>query len=169
MARRVRPPTPGLSGLGRSSLARAQEVLQRAYDAGLPGFLITVLLYALALAPLLLLADSKGPQWLTAFGAGLVGFVFGTALLARLDVHINRAMVYGVVIGLVLVEAAWAISYWSVISIVGGALLWLVFYVMAGVSQAYLEGVLDRRVAIEYAVVALLGLAIILVSAPWAA
>jgi hypothetical protein len=143
-------------------------VLQRAYDSGLPGFLLTVLLYALALVPLLMLSSSKGPQWLTALGAGLVGVVFGTALLARLDVHLNRAVTYGLLIGLVMVEVAWAISFWSVVSLVGGALLWLVFYVMTGVSQAYLEGVLDRRVAIEYAVVSILGLAIILASTPWA-
>jgi hypothetical protein len=55
-------------------------------------------------------------------------------------------------------------------ALVGGAGLWLAFYVLSGVIEhgASLNFLLDRRIAAEYALVALIGSAVILaVARPW--
>lgn len=165
--RRIRPERrragPLVAILG-NLLAR---LTHRTRQAAVSDLATTVLLYALALVPLALVSQSRGPQWLTAVGAGLVGYVFGTVLILRLGAPLAQASVYGLGFGLVLAEVAWAISYWSVASLVGGAVLWLVFYVLAGLSQAALEDSLDRRVIIEYAVVTALGLGMVLLARPW--
>jgi hypothetical protein len=46
--------------------------------------------------------------------------------------------------------------------------LWLGFYVLSGIVEAGASEVLDRRVALEYALVAAIGLIVVLaVSRPW--
>lgn len=137
------------------------------HDQRWAAFGVTVLLYALAFAPLALLQQNKDANALAAIGSGLVGFIFGAVLLALVQTPLARAGAYGLAIGLVLAELAWAVSYWPASGLIGGAFLWLVFYVLAGLSQAHVEQALDRRVAVEYAVVSVLGMAIILSAAPW--
>jgi hypothetical protein len=71
-------------------------------------------------------------------------------------------------VGLVLAELTWAVGYWSVAPIVGGAGLWLGFYVLSGVVEHGAAQTLDRRIATEYGVVAAIGvLVVMIVSRPW--
>jgi hypothetical protein len=68
----------------------------------------------------------------------------------------------------VLGQLTWALGYWSTVPLVGGAALWLGFYVLSGIVEASASEALDRRVALEYAVVAAIGLIVVLaVSRPW--
>ena len=130
-------------------------------------FGLTVLLYALAFPPLVVIYQSRWPLFLGALGAGLVGAALSMALLLLARAPLRRAALYSLVVGLVVAELALAVSFWTVVGLVGGALLWLAFYALSGLSLAHSEGVLDRRVALEYVVVFTAGLAIILSSAPW--
>jgi hypothetical protein len=71
-------------------------------------------------------------------------------------------------VGLLLAELTWAFGYWNVAALVGGAALWLGFYVLSGVVEHGAARTLDNRVAAEYALVAAIGSLIILVVArPW--
>ena len=71
---------------------------------------------------------------------------------------------------MLLAELTWAFGYWDVAALVGGAGLWLGFYVLSGVVEHGAALSLDRRIAAEYALVALVGALIILVIArPWGA
>jgi hypothetical protein len=53
-------------------------------------------------------------------------------------------------------------NYWRIQGVTGGLLLLLGFYVAAGLANQQLQGRLTRRVLIEYAIVALVGLVILL-------
>jgi hypothetical protein len=71
-------------------------------------------------------------------------------------------------VGLLLAELTWAVGYWDVPALVGGAALWLGFYVLSGVVENAASLSLDRRIAAEYAGVALLGSVVILaIAQPW--
>jgi hypothetical protein len=70
--------------------------------------------------------------------------------------------------GLLLAELTWAFGYWNVTPLVGAAGLWLGFYVVSGVVEHGASLSLDRRIAAEYGLVALLGsLVILLFARPW--
>jgi hypothetical protein len=59
-------------------------------------------------------------------------------------------------------EIIWAMNYWRIQGLTGGLILLLGFYVATGLANQQLQGRLTRRVLVEYAVVALIGLVILL-------
>jgi hypothetical protein len=68
---------------------------------------------------------------------------------------------------LAIAQTAWALSYWPVTAPVAGALLLLVFYVLAGLAQAVRQTGIGRRMLLEYGAVGGAGLVAILWSIPW--
>ncbi|HMO57147.1 MAG TPA: hypothetical protein PKC19_07320 [Roseiflexaceae bacterium] len=88
----------------------------------------------------------------TLYSAALIGTT-GT-LLAYALLHWSRArtrpfLLCGTV-GLMLAEATWALNYWSASFLIGGALLLVIFYVVIGLLQSYLEQRMHGRVLLEY-------------------
>ena len=73
----------------------------------------------------------------------------------------RRGGICALVIGLILGEATWALNYWPGRSIVGGVLLFLVFYVFIGLARRGLEDRLTLSALLEYGIVALLGLGLL--------
>jgi hypothetical protein len=57
-------------------------------------------------------------------------------------------------------------NYWRISGITGGLILLLGFYVTSGLANQQLQGRVTRRVLIEYAVVALVGLVVLLQFGP---
>src|SRR4029079_17128666 len=106
---------------------------------------------------------------LTAFGCGLAAGLLAVAILRSHGTAPDRSRLHAALVALVLAQAGAGVSYWSAPALVGGALLLLIFYTLAGLSEAILEGGLDRRVVLEYGVVAAVGMALILSTAPWRA
>jgi len=53
-------------------------------------------------------------------------------------------------------------DYWRISGITGGLILLLGFYVATGLASQQLQGRLTRRVLVEYALVALVGLVVLL-------
>ncbi|MBC8448478.1 MAG: hypothetical protein H8D78_12090, partial [Chloroflexi bacterium] len=68
--------------------------------------------------------------------------------------------------GLVMGEIVWALSYSQVNSLTAGILLLLIFYLITGLARQGLLKLLSRRILIEFAVVALIGLALLLKYTP---
>jgi hypothetical protein len=78
-----------------------------------------------------------------------------TALLAgRLFWHRlrsgRRALLYGATVGILLGQSTWVLNYWRLNSLQGGLFLFVLFYALAGLIQQYLDGRLERQVALEY-------------------
>jgi hypothetical protein len=82
---------------------------------------------------------------------GVSGALLAYALLQWTPARSGLPALAGI-IGLILAEATWALNYWPATFLVGGALLLLIFYIVSGVLQHYLEGTLSRQVFLEYGV-----------------
>jgi hypothetical protein len=63
-----------------------------------------------------------------------------------------------------MAEVTWALNYWLLPVLIGGVMLLLVFYVVAGIMQAFLTDNLTRAVLREYLIVSLLSLVMIVIS-----
>jgi hypothetical protein len=68
--------------------------------------------------------------------------------------------------GLVLAEVMWGLNYWAALTtLVGGAFLLVVFYVMAGLLSHYVDRSLTRGVVVELAGVGTIGILVVFLSA----
>jgi hypothetical protein len=124
-------------------------------------------IYLAALVPILLIYGTKERALLIAPPIGLVGGAATWFFLGFSAPDARRRALYAAVVGVILAELTWGLGYWAVLPMVGGAAIWLAFYVMSGVAEHALSGKLDRRVAIEYGAVTVLGLLVVLASQPW--
>jgi hypothetical protein len=123
---------------------------------------LAALTYAVAFALFALVYGMATSVPVIALGSGVVG---GCLAAVQLRVHGASSSVsrpHALAIGLVMLQAGAGLAFWSVSALVGGALLLLLFYVLTGLAEALLDGSLDRRVALEYAAVAVIGMALVL-------
>lgn len=130
--------------------------------------LVRVVMYALALPLILEIYGTKQRGLITAPPIGLLAAAGTWFLLTDTAAQPQRRWPLAAGVGVVLAELTWALGYWSAVPLVGGAALWLSFYVLSGIVEHGAGRSLDRRVALEYGIVALLGTVLVaLVSRPW--
>jgi hypothetical protein len=129
---------------------------------------VRVVVYALALLLIVLVYGTKERALVM---APVIALLCGAAtwfLLGDTPLPPRRRLIVSAGVALILAEFTWALGYWSTLPLVGGAALWLALYVLSGTLEADASGNLDRRIALEYIVVAFAGAAfILLVSRPW--
>ena len=131
---------------------------------------VRVAVYVVALVLMGLIYGTKERGLLIAPPVGLVGVAGTWYLLGDTPVVARQRLVLAAGVGLLLSELTWAFGYWDVAALVGGAALWLGFYVLSGVVEHGAARTLNHRIAAEYALVACIGSLIILVVArPWSA
>jgi uncharacterized protein DUF5656 len=137
---------------------------------GLPYVAVRVVVYVIALALMVLVYGTKERGLLIAPPVGLLGAAGTWYLLGDTPVDGRRRLLLAAGAGLLLAELTWAFGYWNVAPLVGAAGLWLGFYVLTGVVEHGASLSLDRRIAAEYGLVALVGsLLILVVARPWSA
>jgi hypothetical protein len=135
---------------------------------GLAYVAVRVVVYLVALAVMVLLFDTKLRGLFIAPPVGLVSAAATWYLLGDTPLDARRRLINAGGVGVLLAELTWALGYWNVPALVGGAGLWLAFYVLSGVVENGASLSLDRRIAAEYALVALVGTGFILAIAhPW--
>jgi Protein of unknown function (DUF5656) len=71
------------------------------------------------------------------------------------------------VVALTLGQVTWALNYWVLGALAGGAILLLIFYTATGIIRSYLNGTLAPLVLTEHLVVAGAGLAAVVVGGLW--
>ena len=129
---------------------------------------VRIALYAFALLLIVLIYSTKERALLIAPPIGLLCAAATWYLLGDTDLKPRRRLVIAGIVGLILAELTWPIGYWSTLPLVGGATLWLGLYVLSGVVEADASGSLGRRIVLEYAAVAGIGLLVVLtVTRPW--
>jgi hypothetical protein len=129
---------------------------------------IRVVVYLAALVLIAWIYGTKERALLIAPPIGLLGAAATWYLLGDTSVDARRRIVLSAGVGLLLAELTWALGYWSVAALMGGAALWLGFYVLSGVVEHAAAETLDRRVVLEFASVACAGvLVVVLLSRPW--
>ena len=139
----------------------------RTVDPAAPGYKATRLgldfvVYFIALVFFVLIRESKAPGLLTAAAA-----LAGSSLLALDLLHgtrqgLRRTGLYALIVGLVMGEIVWVLSYLKLNSLTAGILLLLIFYLITGLARQGLLKLLNRRILIEFALVALIGLVLLL-------
>lgn len=106
----------------------------------------------------------------SATATGVVAFLLVFELLSR-DAAWHKAMklpvegrrstvaLLALVAGVIVGELTWGLNYWAALTtLIGGAFLLVVFYVVQGVMSHYVDHTLDRRLLIEFAMVASVGM-----------
>jgi hypothetical protein len=129
---------------------------------------VRVVVYALALLLIVVIYSTKERALLVAPAIAVLCGAATWYLLGDTSLSPRRRLAVSAGVALILAELTWALGYWSTLPLVGGAALWLALYVLSGTLEADASGSLDRRITLEYTVVAVVGTAfILLVSRPW--
>lgn len=129
---------------------------------------VRVAVYLVALVLMVLVYGTKQRGLFIAPPIALLAAAGTWYLLGDTPLNGRRRLINALGAGLLLGQLTWAFGYWDVPALVGGAGLWLAFYVLSGVIEHGASLSLDRRIAAEYALVALIGSVVILaVARPW--
>jgi hypothetical protein len=128
---------------------------------------LNIATYAAALALYSAIYGLQVRSLLSATAVLLVTFPLALELLRGTEEQLTTTWAYAGIIALVSAELTWALNRWGLTGLAGGGLLLIAFYTLSGVSQQHLAGRLNRRVALEFATIGLLGVVIIWLSSPW--
>ncbi len=93
---------------------------------------VRVAVYVIALVLMGVIYGTKERGLFIAPPVGLIGAAGMWYLLGDTPVDTRRRITMAAGVGLVLAELTWAFGYWDVAALVGGAALWLGFYVLSG-------------------------------------
>jgi hypothetical protein len=162
-----------LVGLGAATLTlgAALGATYHVVDPGGVGYrparvFLTLLTYAAALLLFLGIYQQRARSLLSSTLVASIGSLLALELLRGTERPLRAVSLHALIAGLVLGEATWALNYWRVPALTGGLLLLLGFYLLVGVSHQGLVRRLDRRVLVEFAVVALISLALMWLLSP---
>jgi hypothetical protein len=123
---------------------------------------LNLLTYGVALAAFVLIYRSKARSLVTATATAILSALMVLSLLQVVNQPMRRMALYAILAGLVMGQSTWALNYWRIQPLMGGVLLLLFFYVVVGVAQQHLQGLLTRRVLVEFLVVAAVGVWLVL-------
>lgn len=79
----------------------------------------------------------------------------------------SQHRIYVGVVALALGQVTWALNYWVLGALAGGAILLLVFYTITGIVRSYLDGSLAASVLSEHLAVAGVGLVAVVAGGLW--
>lgn len=127
---------------------------------------LDVVVYGAAVFFYALIYGLRARSFLSATGISLVSGALALELL-RGEGSARRTWLYALVVGLIMGEVVWVLNYWGISALAGGSLLLLAFYLFTGLARQWLEGIIGRRVVVEFALIAALGLAFLIISFPW--
>jgi len=145
---------------------------QALIDPDGPGYLaarlgLNFLAYGAALALFTAVYAAKTRSLLSATTVMVVGTLLAMAILPVHRPDVVRGRLYAGVIGLLIGECTWALNYWGINGLSGGALLLLIYYVMTSLAQQrLLTGRLSRVMLLEFVWVFGFGLGVLLMQTP---
>jgi hypothetical protein len=122
----------------------------------------TVVIYLLAGTLFLLIYGARARTLLTAPVLFGVSTLLAMRHLWRRSERPARIVLYGCVVGLVMSQTVWALSYWKITALSGAALLLLVFYAAAGIARQSLREEMSARAVLEYGLVGLVTAGLVL-------
>jgi hypothetical protein len=127
---------------------------------------LSLVAYALAVGGLLFMRRFNFPApWLV---AGVICGALALEILRQKPEDVRRTWGYGVLIGLLMAEIAWAIGYWALNDRLLLVLyLFWPFYLMTSLAHQHLGGQLRRAAILEYVVLAVVGSGLLWYVTPW--
>jgi hypothetical protein len=163
-------PLIGALLVGLAVFAQDREIavaVDAAEPGALPRQLLSLLTYLAAFGLFTLIYQIKERSLISATTTAVVAALLSLVLLRGAGAARQRTMLYAAFIGLAMGEVTWALNYWVVRELVGGAVLLLIYYVVVGLIEIVLRGELTRRLLSEYLAVGIVGFLFILSTAPW--
>jgi hypothetical protein len=130
--------------------------------------LLNVIAYALAFALFVIVYQTRGRSLITATAMLVISFTLALDLLwsASTVRGAGHTTMLAATVGMIVGECSWAMNYWQISEWSGGMLLLLIFYMMTGIASQHLQGRLSRYVLIEFVIVAVMGIAVLLIFHP---
>jgi hypothetical protein len=123
---------------------------------------ITALTYGVAATLFVFLHNLSTRALVSASIGGVVASLLAARLFLLHDAPLYRAGLYAALVGLIVAQTMWAVSYWRTTSF-GAAIVTLIpMYLSAGLAHQHLAQRLTRRVWIEFAIVGGISLVIAL-------
>ena len=163
-------PLLGALLVGQSIFAQDREVAvasDAAEPATLPKQLLSLLTYLAAFGLFTLVYQIKERSLISATTTAFVAGLLSLVLLRASGAARHRTITFALLIGIGMGEVTWALNYWVVRELVGGAVLLLIYYVTVGLIEIVLRAELTRRLVAEYLGVGIVGFLLILSTAPW--
>ena len=96
------------------------------------------------------------------FAVGLVSMLLAIEIFCEAEADPMRSLVFAAVIGVIAAEARWVLYFIPLEGFLAGVFILLVFYLTTGVISHYLTEHLEHSVLLEFAIVTLVGLAIVI-------
>jgi hypothetical protein len=127
------------------------DLNDRWYSAARLG--VNLAVYLIALILFATIYSWKARSLYSAPAIGLVAGLLALELLRGSESDFGRTWLYAAVVGLSLGETVWALNYWNLTGLTGGALLLVFFYAFTGLAQQYLWGRLSKIVFVEFAMI----------------
>jgi hypothetical protein len=157
-----------LAGVSISLVISAEYTAISPKDPGYPAarLALNMLAYLLAFTLFAIIYHTRTRSLVTATLTMLAAVLLALDLLSVAETQFRRVFVFAGIVALIVGESTWAMNYWQISAWAGGLFLLLVFYLTANVAHQYLLERLSTSALVEFAVVAIIVLAIILVRAP---
>jgi len=127
---------------------------------------LNLMAYGVAFGFFVFIYQTRARSILTATEITLISGLLSGSLLRSGPAQTGRTWLFAGIVALVMGQSMWALNLWRVPPLTAGLWLLLVFYAFTGLPQQHLLGRLTRRALIEFAVIATVGLVVILVYAP---
>jgi len=155
-------------GIGISLIVSAEytAISPEAHGYPLARLTLNVLAYLLAFALFTIIYHSRTRSLVTATLILLTAALLALDLLSVADVRFRQVVLFAGIVGLITGESTWALNYWQISTWAGGLFLLLIFYVAVNVAHQHLLERLSASVLVEFAVIAAIVLAIILLRTP---
>ena len=127
--------------------------------------------YAVVLLLFLIVYQSRARSVLSGTVTAAIGALLTIELLRGAEstarsVTLRQVLIYGLLCGLVLGEATWALNYWQLPSLTAGFLMLLMFYLLVGLAQQGIAGAWRRIVVLEFLAIGAVGCLLIWQFAP---
>ena len=114
---------------------------------------VNLAVYLVALILFSTIYSLKVRSLFSAPAIGVAAGLLALELLRSSEADFGRTWLYASAIGITMAEIVWALNYWNLAGLIGGALLLIFFYAFTGLAQQYLWNRLNRIVFVEFAMI----------------
>lgn len=114
---------------------------------------VNLAVYLVALILFSTIYSLKVRSLFSAPAIGVAAGLLALELLRSSEANFGRTWLYASAIGITMAEIVWALNYWNLAGLIGGALLLIFFYAFTGLAQQYLWDRLNRIVFVEFAMI----------------
>jgi hypothetical protein len=159
---------PAIAFFGNAGALLSRDLLDDAGDSAHRSAttIHTLVIHAVAFLALSALYLNKMSSWALAPLAGIVAALLVLETLERASLVQQRRILYAVLGGVALAEAALAVNWWPTHGWTGGAVLLVCFYLASGVLLAYAQrSALRGRDLVEFGLVSLIAFVVLAITA----